>query len=387
MKREVNNSLLALGFVFILFLVFTILKPDLKITGMSTAQETGVEEVKILKVDRTRSGAISSTSEGNFSLDDELGCVIFYSGNGMLNVSFLAEGDDISQPRKKYVDVINNSDNRSTLCTEDNQGKLCAGFYEPEKQVLGKWRCFVSFNGVNNLSSNYMEMIETLVRVEENNTPVNITPACNPLWDCQWSECKDGLQTCAYFDRNSCGDASTKPADLSNKCSVSVGEQVVQQKPATAKVEVKSKRKSFFIPLIVASIAAVGSLAFLIFVLYKKNKEEIKKPDSVSSAQPQATQAVGSNASQQTSQPADQLQVYVESSLQQGMSREQIIVNLEKAGWNKQDVEKSVNYVIIRKFVKDKLKQGFQKDKITESLKSKGWKDEVIEKIFKELNI
>ena len=81
------------------------------------------------------------------------------------------------------------------------------------------------------------------------------------------------------------------------------------------------------------------------------------------------------------------MQNYIENAIKQGQGVQQIKTDLEKAGWNKKDIDDTMNYCTLKKFVSDKKQQGFTKEKIMESLKSKGWKDEIINKIFQELKI
>ena len=402
MRKEVGTSVLVFGFFFMLFLLFLTFKPGLEsTTGRATGdsqQIFNVTQVVMEKVIRNPDGSIKTTNKEPFVLGEEIGCQIDFVGTGKIDVSFLAQGQEVSSPTKKFEDLINKADNQSTICEANASGGVCVAIYKPTEIKLGKWNCLGTFNGINlgSTAGQGVEMIEPFVQSNEtfsNQTAGNQTQAivCNPLWDCQWSECVEGTQTCAYFDRNACNDETSKPQDLTNTCTVDVGQQVTQQRPTpTAKVDVKEKSNTILILVIIAVIGVLGSGAFLAFLLIKKKKaqklaEEQKKKQEEQAKQQPAQQAA--KTAQQNQPQNNALQNYADNALQQGQSPQQIKTDLEKAGWNKQDIEKAVNYGIVKKFVKEKSQQGFPKDKIKETLKAKGWKDEMIEGAFKELNI
>jgi len=244
-----------------------------------------------------------------------------------------------------------------------------------------------SFTQVNNTTNTNVSANATQVIQE-----------CSPLWDCQWSECENGQQTCAYFDRNNCEDESSKPQDLANQCQeTTASEEVeVQREIPTAQVDVKKKKSSLLIPVIIAGAAVIGSGIFLVVLLIRRKRKQAQQQTTVQQEQQpteqnttQQAQSAAQQAQSQTPQTTTtpSIKTYIEQALQQNMQQEQIKSELQKAGWNMQDVEKEMNQALLRKFVNEKKQQGFSKDKIKESLKAKGWKDEIIDQIFKELNL
>ena len=400
MKRGSGNSLLVLGMFFIFFMLFLLLNHEnVNITGMTVDDNeiSAVQHIKILKLVLDNDGNISDTSEDNFESGDTLGCSVEYTGTGTLNIAFLAQGDTIDSPKEEYSDVLNSPNTKIINDSTDNK-KIITATYKPLNDESGKWSCIANFNDINNASENTIEMITTTTRPASNNT--NVTQqiiTCTPLWDCQWGDCKDGKQTCAYYDRNNCNDATTKPQDLENQCSVQVGEAVTQQKKdITAKVNVESKNNVLLIPIILFALGVISIGVYLAVKKLKSNK--IEQPINQNLNQSKLPEKQQTNTSDMNlpntlqTQPAqntnsNQMQTYIENAMQQGQNVQQIKSDLEKAGWNKQDIENTVNYCTLKKFVNEKKQQGFTKEKISESLKSKGWKDDIINKIFTELKI
>ena len=388
MKRGSGNSVLALGIFFIFFMLFLLLnnRGVDDITGMAVddIENSFIQSVKILRVTLDDNLEILDTSEENFESGDTLGCRVEYTGTGTLDISFLAQGDSIDNPEEKYTDIINIK-NTKVINESTVDKNILTGIYKPLNDAPGKWSCMAAFNNINNASENTVEMLpETTIPISDN---TNITPqiiTCTPLWDCNWGECSDGKQICAYYDRNSCNDQTSKPQDLENQCSVQVTQDVTQErKDITASVDVESKNNTLLIPIILFALGLVSLGAYLMIKKFK-NKDNTEQLQQSNNNQ---TQPELPNAPQVVQPSANPIQQYVENAMQQKQSVQQIKTDLEKAGWKKYDIDNTVNYCTLKKFVNEKKQQGFTKEKITESLKSKGWKDEIINKIFIELKI
>lgn len=412
-KEETGNSVLALGIVLMLFLLFLFFKPGIDTaTGLTThgnnsTNTTGLSNilsVNLERVIRNGNGSIAETKEEIFGIGDEIGCLVDYTSSDNIDIRFMAQGDAVTEPRKEYKNIENTADNKTNICTSKNGKKLCIATYEPEEELLGEWHC-QALIGNEGITSNALEMgtsftqVDSTANTNETANATQVIQECSPLWDCQWSECENGQQTCAYFDRNNCEDESSRPQDLTNQCQeATASEEVeVQREIPTAKVDVKQKKSSLLIPLIIAGAAVIGSGIFLAILLIRRRKKQaqnqqqsqqpVQQNATVQQVQPtmQQTPQIQSQAPQTTTTPS--IRKYIEQALQQNTPQEQIKSDLQKAGWNVQDVEKELNQALIRKFVNEKTQQGFPKEKIKESLKAKGWKDEFIEQIFKELNI
>ena len=160
-----------------------------------------------------------------------------------------------------------------------------------------------------------------------------------------------------------------------------VTEDVSQQKKdIIANVNVESKSNVLLIPIILFALGII-SLGGYFIIKKLKDKKNTEQPLKTTTIQPDLP------APPQIVQQANPMQNYIENAIKQGQGVQQIKTDLEKAGWNKKDIDDTINYCTLKKFVNDKKQQGFTKEKITESLKSKGWKDEMINKIFQELKI
>mgnify|MGYP001602698066 FL=1 len=385
MKRGSGNSLLALGIFFIFFMLFILLnhRNINDITGMAVddTEISVIQDVKILRLTLDEDNQILDSSEENFESGDTLGCRVEYTGTGILNINFLSQGDSIDAPKEQYKDVLNIA-NTNVINESTADKNIITGIYQPLNDYPGKWSCMATFNDINNASSNTIEMLATANVQAVNNT--NVTQqiiTCTSLWDCNWGECTNGKQTCAYYDRNSCDDQTSKPQDLENQCSVQVTEDVSQQKKdIIANVNVESKSNVLLIPIILFALGIISLGGYFIIKKLKDKKNTIQ-PLKTTIIQPDLP------APPQIVQQANPMQNYIENAIKQGQGVQQIKTDLEKAGWNKKDIDDTINYCTLKKFVNDKKQQGFTKEKITESLKSKGWKDEMINKIFQELKI
>src|SRR3989338_3014119 len=402
-KEETGNSVLALGIVLMLFLLFLFFKPGIDTATGLTTHDVNILSVNLERVIRYENGSILETKEEIFGLGDEIGCLVEYTNSNNIDIKFLAKGDIVTEPRKEYKNIENTADNRTNICTNKNGNKLCIATYKPEEELLGEWHCQALIGGEGK-TSNGLEMGTSFTQVN-NTTNTNVSAnatqviqECSPLWDCQWSECENGQQTCAYFDRNNCEDESSKPQDLANQCQeTTVSEEVeVQREIPTAQVDVKKKKSSLLIPVIIEGEEVIGSGIFLVVLLIRRKRKQAQQQTTVQQEQQpteqnttQQAQSAAQQAQSQTPQTTTtpSIKTYIEQALQQNMQQEQIKSELQKAGWNMQDVEKEMNQALLRKFVNEKKQQGFSKDKIKESLKAKGWKDEIIDQIFKELNL
>jgi len=245
-------------------------------------------------------------------------------------------------------------------------------FYNTENYEGTEKIKFRAHDGLKGTFSN-----EIIVKV---GSGISSTPVvCNSVWDCNWGECVNGKQKCAYFDRNNCGINTGKPNDLTKDCEISqAGSGSVKPLVLTGTLEIEKpalsgmKRTLVLVGIVVIVLAMAG---FGVYLLYRKPaaKESVELVQQPRQNIQQQEEAVN----------LPELQNYIEAALREGQGRQKIEMDLLKVGWQKSDIENNYNLIMLKKFVKEKLGSGFSKEKIMESLKSKGWKDDILNAVFK----
>ncbi|MBI2148693.1 hypothetical protein HYU23_03355 [Candidatus Woesearchaeota archaeon] len=211
-----------------------------------------------------------------------------------------------------------------------------------------------------------------------------VEEACVPIWDCNWGSCVNSQQACEYFDKNNCGTSVGKPASLIRQCSIlqtvqpEAPPQVLIGNLETTKLNVPKTsgimRLLLIVGLIILIIIILGIGSYLFFSLRKKLPTvQVNTQKNIQQTQ-QVQQPVSSNI--------QDLNKYVIDALKQGQTEQKITDDLLKVGWQKNDINKSLDYAKLKNFVDSKLASGFNKENIIESLKSKGWKDDVINSLF-----
>ncbi len=208
---------------------------------------------------------------------------------------------------------------------------------------------------------------------------------CGSVWDCTWSTCINGQQKCAYYDKNSCGNSTNKPLDLTRSCQVVINQQQAQTQPIDLGGEIEVTKPSLSGTKRILVMAGIGIILLLIlslgvYLLIKKGKKPEKKEDTKPVMQQIKQEPQKANINK-----LSELKTFIESSLQKGQTEQKIRSDLLNVGWLKKDVDYCFNYVALKKYVKEKLNTGFTKEKIVESLKAKGWDDAIVNDVLNSL--
>src|SRR3989338_259926 len=245
---------------------------------------------------------------------------------------------------------------------------------------------------------------------------------CHVIWDCKWTECKDGLQNCIYFDKNNCSVPKTKPQDLVRSCVVNAQGVVAQSGlvqgslPEALKLNPGGEKLSavtglnrilLIVGLILAVLIVISMVVLIVYKVYNKDKEPLISNfgneskvsifsklnffsksktggvvDNKTISTEDTTQKIKPEDSKQLVSNTTELNDYIYNAISAGETDDKIKSDLLKAGWKQIDITNSLDYVKLKRFVDSKIKQGAQKDNLLNLLRSKGWKSSLIDSVF-----
>ena len=118
----------------------------------------------------------------------------------------------------------------------------------------------------------------------------------------------------------------------------------------------------------------------------ENHKEEVKAEEPVQpSIQPPIPQQ-----EQKTLTNLTEIKTMINNLLKQGMTKEQIVSNLQAKGYSIQQITKAteeINLEHVKSYIQSTTQQGFTKEQITKILLENGWKQEQIQRAFQLLGI
>lgn len=232
----------------------------------------------------------------------------------------------------------------------------------------------------------------------------NVT-GCIPAWQSgNWSECSiDGLQIRAVVDINNCNVDTGRPND-NQSCvytpvsgdggaiptqgeSATGTQQTLKEKP-TKKTESSIFSSKLFLSGLILFIFA-GVIVGVYFIRKQKGvaitEEVVEKPEfKEKSAGVEKVEVQKFKPVYEEAQNVKEMKDYINNALNQGADMNSIKESLIKAGWNKDDINNTANFITIEKFAKSRIST-MSKDQIKNLLISKGWNKELVEKVLEGL--
>jgi len=192
------------------------------------------------------------------------------------------------------------------------QAKFCVNapgcLEEPVEECISDWDCGEwSACGVDGLERRTCTDKNDCEAAKEETQACNAV--CQESWTClSWSTCQNGIQTKTCYDQNNCGTVLNKP----------VGQQTCQEfieQPSTADTKPTEEEGSFFAKnkgLIIAVVLAAVLLALGLLYYFKWRGKE-----------------------------ADfgEVDEWISSEREQGVSEEDIRLSLQKRGWEEKDIK------------------------------------------------
>lgn len=253
---------------------------------------------------------------------------------------------------------------------------------------------FITFNA----SDGYSTAVSNSI-----NLTIYSKVACVANWSCEeWGECTNDIEFRICTDTNSC-DSSRLTKTENQTCVSAQAEQPPQQDnittvtvPSQQQQTTQGKEESNIGKILLISLGLlvlVGGLAVGGFFFYKYLKrgkkplvnlempterkieeiEEIKLEER----KPEETEVEPVNV--------HELRNYIRGAVDAKKPIPTIKEELIKAGWNKATVEKELNIISLSNYIQTKLDQGVKREEIIGSLKTKGWKPEQINEAFKNI--
>src|SRR3989344_2731418 len=158
-----GNSLHILGFLFVLFLLFLLLKSPghFNLSGYVISDgesNISITEVLFSKLNVLNGSSFELIDTTEFSKKDNIGCVVNYNANGnetfSLTIGFYSNEGSINDPDRIYVDIFNDSID-DTICDEVQH--TCLAYYNITEYIAGEWRCFATY--LHTTNSNVLQMV------------------------------------------------------------------------------------------------------------------------------------------------------------------------------------------------------------------------------------
>ena len=240
-----------------------------------------------------------------------------------------------------------------------------------------------------------------LVTLNVSSSFVGNQTTCIPAWQSgNWSDCSiDGLQIRTVVDINNCNVNTGKPAD-NQSCvysPVTEGEGEIPtqgesttgiQQPAKEKPTKKTESSIFSSKLFLSGLILfifAGVIVGVYFIRKQRigvTEELVEKPEfKEKPIEVQKTEVQKFKPVYEEAQNVKEMKDYINNALNQGADMNSIKENLIKAGWNKDDVNNTANFITIEKFAKSRIST-MSKDQIKTLLIDKGWNKELVEKVL-----
>ncbi len=313
-----------------------------------------------------------------FEKGDTLGCGVIYSDDvTKVKVHFYSPKDSIGSPT---YSVENSSSNSEILASEDGRSAMLI-HKEVKSSRDGEWSCtaevFNDQGSVKDVAEN------TMILLDDDNDDDEDEEECDENWACtSWSTCVSGRQSRTCNDQNGCGtllnkpevtQTCTPPASNTNNQNVGAvspgGNSLGEQFNAGTNQEETSTLDKIIVPAVILFIILVIIIIALIIIKKRKSdaiiEEEVKKPVEV-----------------QTKKPLTEIENYILKSLDSGVDKKTIKDNLLSKGWKPQQVDKTVNKIVLYKFAKESLGKGINKEVLKNSLIKKGWPQDLVNEVM-----
>jgi hypothetical protein len=236
-------------------------------------------------------------------------------------------------------------------------------------------------DGYSVTSSNYF-----LVKVGNGTFVPFLVQGCISDWKTtSWSACIQGLQVRTVVDVNSCGVIIDKPAETQS-CVEIPSDMTSGEKYQTSVTPIIVKDVQ--ISSLVWVLLFLGIFVFIAVGIYyfinkfKRNNKDVQQDLFVNNRQEKVKEIFDSSTKNLGSN--NELDVYIQKSLESKINISIIKQNLLNAGWDRKLVDEKIAFVQTKLFVKDKLGSGVDKEKLKQSFLLKGWKEEQIKDLFDE---